>query len=159
MIFQRVNRTQPERVFVVMRANEAGIAADDTCQLEMTAGSVDGVRITQPNAAELWGFVGLADAAIANGAYGLVQVYGYRSTSRIYRTNTSHALGLPLVPFAGADYLRSTASTTLYSSFESTVSVADSTFTNNPYFAVLLESLASSGASATVSARVFLRAL
>ena len=159
MIFQRLNRSNPERVFVVMRANEASIAADDPVVLELTAASVDGVRVIQPITANLWAFVGIADAAIGNGSYGLVQVYGYRSTSRIFQTSISQAAGLPLIPVNAADYMQSTASTTLYSSFDSTVSVADSTFSNNPYFAVLLESIASSAASATVSRKVFLRAL
>ena len=159
MIFQRLNRSNPERVFVVMRANVASIAADDAVQLELTAASADGVRIIQPTAAQLWSFVGIVDAAIANGSYGLVQVYGYRSTSRVFQTNTSQALGAPLIPVAAQDYMQSVASTTLYSSFDSSVSVADSTFTNNPIFAVLMETIASSAASATISAKVFLRAL
>lgn len=159
MIWQRLNRSNPERVFIVMRANETGIAADDPVVLDLTAASVDGVRVIQPITANLWAFVGIADSAISNGSYGLVQVYGYRSTSRIFQTNTSQAAGLPLVPVNAQDYLQSTASTTLYSSFDSTVSVADSTFSNNPYFAVLLESIASSAASATISKKIFLRAL
>jgi len=111
MQFKRVNRDAPERVFIVMRANETGIAADDVVQLELTAASVDGILVVQPNTGELPAVIGVADAAIANGSYGLVQVYGYRSTSRIGSTATSQAIGVALLPVAGQDYFSSVAST------------------------------------------------
>src|SRR3990172_12594399 len=112
MIFQRINRTDPERVFQVMQANAAGIAADDVVQLELTAASVDGIKIKQPAAANLLAVVGVADAAIANGSYGLVQIYGYRSTSRIGPTSdTQSSLGQGLIPVAAQDYFSTFAST------------------------------------------------
>ena len=46
MIFQRLNRTDPERIFMVMRSNET-MSADDACILETNSDSVDGVRIRQ----------------------------------------------------------------------------------------------------------------
>ena len=72
MIFKRINRTDAESVFIVLQANEAGVAADDVVQLELVAASVNGVLIVQPNAAELNAVVGIADAAIGNAAFGLV---------------------------------------------------------------------------------------
>lgn len=149
MIFQRINLNDPERVFMVMTANEADIAANDAAQLEMTAASVDGVKIVQPNTGELFGFVGIVDAAIANGSAGLVQVYGYRSTSKVFQTNTSIAVGVPLVPVAGQDYLSSVASST----------TSSSNVTAQPIFAVLLETITDSAGSATVSRKVFIRAM
>ena len=107
MLFKRVNRTDAERVFAVFQANAAGIAADDVVALETTAASVDGVKIVQPAAGQLGLTVGIADAAIANGAYGLVQIYGYRSTSRVVQTTSSLPIGAGLVAVAGADYLDS----------------------------------------------------
>ncbi len=105
MLFKRVNRSDAERVFAVFQANEANIAADDVVQLEATAASVDGVKIAQPTTGQLGLVVGIADAAIANGSYGLVQIYGYRSTSRVVRTTSSLPLGAGLVAVAEADYL------------------------------------------------------
>lgn len=142
MIFKRLNRTEPERIFVVMQANEANIAADDVVCLESTAASVDGVKVIQPATAlqAAHSVVGVADAAIANGAYGLVQVFGYRSTSRIVTTNSDYALNIALTPSSGQDYLSTVAST---------VGVVP--------LAVLLESQTSS--TGTVSKKVFLRAL
>lgn len=139
MIFQRLNRTDPERVFVVMRSNEA-CSADDCCILETNSDSIDGVKVRQPDTGLLHAFVGVADAAIASGAYGLIQVYGYRSTSRVFQTNTSQDTGVVLTPTAGAAYVQSFASS------------------NVPY-AVLLETIVSSSASATVSRKVFIRAM
>lgn len=147
MQFKRVNRDSPERIFVTFQANEAGIAADDVVQLELTAASVDGVKIAQPNTAELHAVVGVADAAIANGAFGLVQVGGYRSTSRIFQTNTSQALAALLVPTAAVDYLASVASGT----------TSSSDVVLQPVMAVLLETIASSSASATISKKIWIR--
>ena len=107
MIFKRINRSSPEQVFAVFQANATGIAADDVVSLELTAASVDGVKIVQPVAAQLGCVVGIADAAIANGDYGLVQIYGYRSTSRVAQTTSSLPLGAGLVAVAAADYLDS----------------------------------------------------
>lgn len=148
MIFQRLNRTDPERVFIVVLANEA-LSADDACQWELASASIDGVKVRQPDTGNLYAFVGVADAAIAANAYGLVQVYGYRSTSRCFQTNTSQATGLALAPAAGQVYLASVATT-----FASNAAV-----TLHPIFGVLGESIASSSVSATISKKVFIRAL
>ena len=156
MLFQRVNRTDPERVFVVMQANEANIAKDDVVQLELTAASVDGVKIAQPNTNELHAAVGVADAAIANGEYGLVQVYGYRSSSRIFQTSVSISLADLLVPVAGEDYLQAVASNTTWAS--STDQQA-STVLRQPVIAVACETIDTAGASATQSGKIFLKAM
>ena len=107
MLFKRLNRNDAERVFSVFKANAAGIAADDVVSLETNSASIDGVNIIQPVAAQLGLVVGVADAAIANGAYGLVQIYGYRSTSRVVQTTSSIPAGAGLVAVAAADYLDS----------------------------------------------------
>ena len=148
MLFQRTNRSDPERVFIVVLSNEAQ-AADDTVQWELTAASIDGVKVRQPDTANEWAFVGIADAAIASGSYGLVQIYGYRSTSRLFQTNTSINTGVPLVPVAAVVYMASISSLT----------TSSSDVTLQPVFAVLGESIVSSSASATVSRKIFLRAM
>lgn len=148
MIFQRTNRSDPERVFIVVLSNE-NTSADDTCQWELASASIDGVKIRQPDTGNLYAFVGIADAAITSGNYGLVQIYGYRSTSRLFQTNTSQDTGVPLVPTAGAAYMASISSLT----------TSSSDVTLQPVFAVLGESIVSSSASATVSRKIFLRAM
>jgi hypothetical protein len=139
MIFQRLNRTDPERIFMVMRSNES-CSADDAVCLETNSDSIDGVKVRQPDTGLLHSFVGIADAAITSGSYGLIQVYGYRSTSRVFMTNTSIDTGVVITPVAGAAYVQSFASS------------------NVPY-GVLLETIVSSAASGTVSRKIFIRAM
>jgi hypothetical protein len=148
MIIKRLNRTDPERVFVVALCNEAQ-AADTAVAMEAATASIDGVKVRQPDTGMLYAFVGLNDASIASGSYGLVQVYGYRSTSVVFQTNTSISEGVPLVPVAGQAYLQSAVSTL----------ASDAAITLQPYFAALLETIVSSAASATVSKKIFLRAM
>lgn len=144
MLFKRLNRSDAERVFCVFQANVAGIAADDVVQLELNATSVDGVKIIQPTAAQLWATVGIADAAIGNGGYGLVQIYGYRSTSRILLTGTSLTAGCVLGPVAASDYLQSQA----------TVPIG-----YLPAFVLLESASSAAGATDSVSKKVFIRAM
>ena len=150
MIFQRLSRTDPERVFIVVRNNEgAALVVNQCVQWELASASIDGVRVRDMDTGNLHAFVGVADAATADGDYGLVQVYGYRSTSIVFQTDTSIDTGVALVPTAAADYLQSVA-TTLAST---------ATITLWPPFAVLGESIASAAASATVTRKIFIRAL
>jgi hypothetical protein len=145
MLFKRLNRTDAERVFAVFQANEANIAADDVVALELTAASLDGVKIAQPVAASLTAVVGICDAAISNGAYGLVQIYGYRSTSRVLQTGTSLTAGLTvLTPVASQDYLSSGA--TVPAGYL-------------PAFVLLNSQSSAPGANSTTSAKVFIRCM
>ena len=150
MLFKRVNRTDPEQIFLVVFNNEgASLTANNTCQLELASASVDGIKVRQPDTGNLFAFVGIVDAAIADQAYGLVQVYGYRSTVTCFQTNTSQATGVPLAPVAGAGYMQSVASTV----------ASNTTVTLQPIFAVLAESITDASASATINAKAFIRAL
>ena len=145
MLFKRLNRTAAETVFAVFQANVAGIAADDVVQLELTAASVDGVKIIQPTSAQLNATVGLADAAIANGAYGLVQIYGYRSTSRVLKSGSTLALGVGLAAVAGQDWLETRA-------LETSAQFL-------PAFVLLETQISAIGANSTVSSKIFIRCM
>jgi hypothetical protein len=142
MVIQRVNREAAERVFIVMQANDANVAADGTVCLETTAASVDGVKVVRGATAVVANhcFVGVADAAIASGAFGLVQVYGYRSTSKVLASNADQALGIALNAASAQVYL---------SSYASTIGVVPPV--------VLLESATSS--NGTISRKIFLRCM
>lgn len=61
---------------------------------------MDGVRVTQASAADLQAFAGIADSDIANSAFGLVQVYGYRASAYIYSSTGSSASGDELITVA-----------------------------------------------------------
>lgn len=142
MISPRVNRTDPERIFIVVQNNEGStLNKDDTAIWELASASVDGVKVRQPDTGLEIAKAGVIDANLANGDYGLMQVWGYRSSSRIWQTNTSQDTGARLMMSAGAAHLQSIASN---SGFDRVA-------------AVLAETIASSGASGTVSAKVFVR--
>lgn len=93
MLFKRISRASPEVVFVVAKNVSGGtITAGYSCNWD-TGASADGVRVTQSATASLQAYAGVADSDIANNDYGLLQVYGYRSSIRIYSSTGSSAAG------------------------------------------------------------------
>lgn len=104
MIFQRVNRSNPEKVFVVVfnSYSTGAITIGQAVQWDFTT-DADGVGVTLPRArATSQGIAAagiVADASISAGDYGLIQVYGYHSATRV-RTVTGGGVvavaGMPL---------------------------------------------------------------
>ncbi len=143
MIWQRVNRSDPEKIFIVVQ-NVAGgtLTAGYSCVWDVSA--PDGVRVTQAVTATLGAYAGIADADIANNGYGLIQVFGYRSSAYIYSSTGSSAAGDILIP-------------------------TDSSYGLSPYayaqtttkgFAALAEALSASSSSRYYTTKkVFIRAL
>jgi hypothetical protein len=87
MIFQRVNREDAEKVFlIVYNIAGAAITANYPCVWDVSA--PDGVAVSKPATATLGLFVGLANKDIANSAYGLVQAYGYRASGFVTNDTT-----------------------------------------------------------------------
>ena len=88
MLFQRVNRRDPEKVFVVAN-NSYTTASLSNGQAVMWdyVDDGDGVGVTKATAANAkhGGFVaaGVVSETIASGSYGLIQVYGYHSAARV----------------------------------------------------------------------------
>lgn len=104
MLFQRINRTNPEKVFIVVY-NSYSTAALSNGQAVIWdfATDADGVGVTRPTARATnagMAAAGIAAEAIASGDYGLLQVYGYHSAVRM-RTVTGGTpaivAGRPLV--------------------------------------------------------------
>lgn len=95
MLFARINRSDPEKIFIAVKNGSgatltAGYPAYWDC--EMT--TPDGVQVTNSaTSTTLATFAGLADADIANGAYGLLQVYGYRASAQIQSSAGSSVKG------------------------------------------------------------------
>ena len=113
MLFKRVSRSTAEKVFMVVQ-NVSGSTATAGYALVFDVGaSVDGVRVTQASATDLQAFAGVADSDIANNDYGLVQVYGYRSSVRIYASTGSSVSGDNLVVVAGGAHWGLTPATVL----------------------------------------------
>ena len=93
MLFKRISRAQPEVVYVVARNVSGGTLTAGYAAVWDTGASADGVRVTQSTTAALQAFAGVADTDIASNDYGLLQVYGYRSSIRIYSSTGSSAAG------------------------------------------------------------------
>lgn len=145
MLFKRVSRSAAEQVFIVVQNVSGGtITSGYACYFDLT--SPDGVRVTQGATAFLQAFAGIADADIANSAYGLIQVYGYRSSAYILRsTEKATAAGVELegvnanwglCPVGGATSSGQTKA-----------------------FAFLCEAVTSSTGTSYTTAKVFVRAL
>ncbi len=124
MLFQRINRSSPEKVFVVVKNgySTAAITNGQVVNWDFITAK-DGVTVTMPLArATNAGFATagiVASTTIASADFGLVQVYGFHSAART-REKTSAptiALGQPLIAnIAGSVFClenMSTASTTL----------------------------------------------
>ena len=93
MLFKRVSRSSPEVAYVVVQ-NVSGstITSGYACAFD-TGASVDGVRVSRVGTTRLQSFAGVADSDIADQAYGLVQVYGYRSSALIWSSTGTSATG------------------------------------------------------------------
>jgi len=93
MLMNRINRTDPEKVFiVVMNSQAAAMTNGQAVQWDFTT-DADGVGVTKPTAgtgrAGHYGtaFAGIAAETIAVSDFGLLQVYGFHSAVRV-RTGT-----------------------------------------------------------------------
>lgn len=112
MLFQRINRTSPEKVYIVAKNSysTASLTNGQPVIWDWTT-DCDGVGVTLATATENVSagqdVAGIAVATIAAGDYGLLQVYGYHSAVRVRSmTATGHvyhesraavAKGTPLV--------------------------------------------------------------
>jgi len=90
MLFQRINRSNPEKIFIVAKQSYATAAASNgQAYMWDYATDADGVGVTLTatgtGRAGHYGtaFAGIAAETIAAGAYGLFQVYGYHSAVRV----------------------------------------------------------------------------
>lgn len=145
MLFKRVSRNTAEKIFMVVQ-NVSGSTATAGYALVFDVGaSVDGVRVTQASATDLQAFAGVADSDIANNDYGLVQVYGYRSSVRIYSSTGSSVAGDNLTVVAGGAHWGLTPAATAGTS---------------KAFGFLCEAIAASSSSQfATTAKAFIRAL
>ena len=98
MIFQRINRSSPEKIFVVVfnSYSTAAITVGQGVNWDFI-NDIDGVGVTIPLARATnagFGAAGVvASASVAAGDYGLVQVYGYHSAVRV----RSVTIGIPAI--------------------------------------------------------------
>lgn len=141
---QQLNRTDPEIIWGSYTNGEgASLPADAVVALDNST-TGNGNLIVQPNTGGLDLVIGVLMASVASGTtnWARVQVYGYRASSILLRTDTSQQTGIKLIPVAGQNYLSSLAA-------------GDG---RDGLFA-LMASDVSSAASATVSRAIFIRCL
>lgn len=105
MIFPRINRTNPEKIFIsVYNSYSTAAITNGQGVIWDFATDADGVGVTRPTAratnAGLAAAGVVAEASIPAGSYGLLQIYGYHSAVRMRTvTGGSPAIvaGRPLV--------------------------------------------------------------
>jgi len=98
MMWGRINQSSPEKAFLsVYNSYSTAALSDGQPVIWDYATDADGVSVTKPTDASKAGgkhfgsaFAGIAAQAIAAGAYGLIQIYGYHSAVRV-RTATGGA--------------------------------------------------------------------
>lgn len=87
MLFQRIKRSDPEKIFIIMKNSYSTASlTDGQAVIHDFATDADGVGVTRPTARATNGGIavaGIAAETIAAGAYGLVQAYGYHSAVRV----------------------------------------------------------------------------
>ena len=149
MIIQRINRTNPEKVFVVCRNDTASAftkGAPVNYKFDATRDGLDVEDINTGAAAKNHLVAGISDTAIAASQYGLAQCYGVRTDAVILKcgtaTNKNAAIGDAMVLDTANDGLSGVAAGAV-----------------TAYLAgfVMGETMASSSATVTTTATVFLR--
>jgi len=88
MLFQRVNRDDPEKVFIVVKNSysSASLTNGQAVCWDWTS-EADGVSVSIPTATEnVCGgtdFAGVVAETIVHNDYGLIQAYGYHSAAKV----------------------------------------------------------------------------
>jgi len=107
MLFKQTSRTDPEQVFIVCRnVSGAAVSAGKAVEWDVETSS-DGNAVTQCKSGSVAGlFAGITDpagGALADSAYGLVQVYGYCASAycSFVSSNSLIAPGQFLKPVSG----------------------------------------------------------
>lgn len=156
MLFQQLNRTDAEKVFIICRNTSGATLAANLPVYFETDEQSNGVAVSQMVTAGNMLFAGVNDASLADDAYGLVQVYGYRTSAVTSPVVSSFSAvpGTRLVGVAGAAYLG-------YGSQLSAGIITEALLVQSlDNFVISMETIASAdGKSATGNCVVFIRAL
>jgi len=114
MLFQRINRSDPEKAFIIVKNDESSNAfikgAPVNFKFDGTDDGLAAERIASGAAAKAYLTAGLADAATPSGSYGLVQVYGVRTDAVILAlSSTECAVGDALMIMTASNCLSRTS--------------------------------------------------
>lgn len=107
MLFQRIKRTDPEKIFVIAKNSYATASLSNGQWVRWDHDSdCDGVGVTIGSAGNGMSVAGVACETIAHGSYGLIQVYGYHSAARVRTmTTTGHTYNEALKAVAKGEQL------------------------------------------------------
>lgn len=141
MQFAQILRSDPEKVFAQVRnISGAAISAGIPVEWDVVT-ATDGNAVTAAKSGSLASlFAGVSDASMADSAYGLIQVYGFRTSAYVSAASAGSTPGTFLQPVSG-----------IFT--DATMSAAT---TSGHQYVTLMETVAS---SATANASVFIRAL
>ena len=149
MILQRINRSNPEKVFIVVRNDTASAFVKGLPCVFKFDGTRDGLDVEDAKtgaAAKNHLIAGINDTAIGAGEYGLAQCYGVRTDAVILKcgtaTNKNAAIGDALILHTAASVLSGVAAGAVSAWLAGMV---------------MGETMASSSATATTTATIFLR--
>jgi hypothetical protein len=105
MQFQRINRSDPEKVFVSVRNNSATAATVGQVVAWDYTTDADGVSVRIPVAGSLTLAAGIVESAsIAAEAFGLVQVYGHNANALV-TGGADVTIGDPLILTTAKSFL------------------------------------------------------
>jgi hypothetical protein len=107
MLFQQLNRTDAEKVFIIVKNTSGGTIAANCPVYFETREQSDGLCVSQMEANGNLLFAGINDASLADDGFGLVQVYGHRTSAVYGAVGSSFVLapGSRLIGVDGAAYL------------------------------------------------------
>lgn len=149
MLFQRISRSDPERVFIVVKNGYTTASLTNGQPVMWDMGDADGVSVSIPSAAFKRGhaFAGIASETIAAGEYGLIQVYGYHSAVIVDSSTTADI-------YTGAPLYMSVNAFNLEGPYLAS-GTTDEVYFDARAVACALEAYGSVGTTGTIKAQIF----
>jgi len=148
MLFKRISRTDPERVFIVCSNGYSTASLTNGQWVSWDTGDADGISVSKnPDSKSSALVAGVAAETIAAGEYGLIQVYGYHSAVRV-DSHTAQDI------FAGAPLFALTSGFVLNGPWLATATTEEVGVCSLHAAAVALEAYGSVGTTGTIKAIV-----
>lgn len=144
MILQQLNRSDAEKVFIIGKNTAAATISAGAPVYFETDSVTDGNSVSAAKGllAATALFAGINHASLTQSSYGLIQVYGFRTSAYVSAASAGCAIGIPLLPVVSQTYLTDTVSS------------------NDFRMVNLMQTIgAAAGASAVLQYKVFIRAL
>lgn len=149
MLFKRISRSNPERVFIVVKNGYTTASLTNGQPVMWDMGDADGVSVTQPSAAFKRGsaFAGIVAETIASGDFGLIQVYGHHTAVIVDASTTADI-------YTGAPLFMSVAAFNLEGPYIASGGTAG-VHLDDRQVACALETYGSVGTTGTIKAQIF----